>query len=103
MCDVELYRPHKPDYENYHYFAINLITQIIPEPSPESYLEKLSRRNPEIEYIGPIGHLNDAVQVRVKKSEITDLTGLKKGFASINGVESVEIQEPKRRFKKNLI
>src|SRR4051794_34141918 len=102
MSDAELNRPHKPDYENYFYFVINL-TQIRPESSPEAHFEKLSRRNLEIEYIGPIGYLDDAVLVRVKKSEIIDLTALTKEFEDINGVESVELQEPKRRIKKNLI
>jgi len=92
--------PHKSDYENYYYFAINLITHTVPEPTPAAYLQRLSLRVPEIEYIGPVGHLDDAVQVRVKKSEEIDLTGLVHAFEAINGVESAELQQPKKRNKK---
>ncbi|GBC07235.1 hypothetical protein RclHR1_07320008 [Rhizophagus clarus] len=101
MVDVEIYIPHKPDYENYYYFAINLITHIVPEPSPATYLQRLSRRIPELEYVGPVGRLDDAVQVRVKKSDEVDIEGLICGFETINGVESAELQLPKKRNRRN--
>ncbi|CAB4410167.1 unnamed protein product [Rhizophagus irregularis] len=101
MCDVQVFAPHKPDFENYYYFAINLITRVIPEPSPATYLQGLSQRIPELEYLGPVGHLDDAVQVRVKKSEEIDIDGLIDGFETIKGVESAELQSPKFRNRRN--
>jgi hypothetical protein len=101
MCDIEVFTPHKPDHENYFYFAINLITHAVPEPSPATYLQGLSKRIPELEYVGPVGHLDDALQVRVKKSDEIDLRLLKNGFETIKGVESAELQKPKMRNRRN--
>ena len=102
MSDIVGYTTsHEPDYENYYYFAINLITHTVPEPTPAVYLQKLSLRVPEIEYIGPVVYLDDAVQVRVKKSEVGDIIGLVDGFANIRGVESAELQQPEIRNRRN--
>ena len=54
----------------------------------------MSKRVPEVEYLGPDIHLIDAVQIRVKKSDEIDLLGLIDGFETINGVSSAELQQP---------
>ena len=94
MADLKECVLHKPDYENYYYFAINLITHTVPEPTPAAYLQNLSKRVPEIEYLGSVFHLVDAVQIRVKKSDEIDLLELISGFEDINGVASVKLQQP---------
>ena len=90
MADLKECVPHIPDYENYYYFVINLITHTVPEPTPAAYLQELSKRVPEIEYLGP---LVDAVQIRVKKSDEIDLLKLISGFENINGVASAKLQQ----------
>ena len=54
----------------------------------------MSKRVPEIEYLGPVIHLYDAIQIRVKKSDEIDILGLIDGFENINGVASAELQLP---------
>jgi hypothetical protein len=82
------------DNENYFYFIIKIITHTVPEPPPATYLQRLSKRIPEIEVLGPVIHLDDAIKIRVNKSDGIDIKGLIDGFESINGVARAELIQP---------
>lgn len=101
MSSIVENMPLKSDFDNYYYFALNL-SSIVPEPCPTITLARFSLRIPEIEYLGRVGHLNDVVQVRVKKNNDIDLTRLQEALVMVNGVESVELQVPKMRIKNSL-
>ncbi|CAI2173976.1 14206_t:CDS:1 [Funneliformis geosporum] len=92
---------HQSDFESYYYFECNL-SSIVPEPCPTFTLARISRIFPEVEYLGRVGHLNDVVQVRVKKDGDIDLAILQEGLEMVNGVQSVELQVPEMRIKKAL-
>jgi len=84
--------PHALDYDLYHYFAVTLFSV--------SSLENLISNLPHnIEYVGQIGELKDAVLVKCEKSDI-DIEETRRALKTIPGVENVEHQVTRMRTKR---